>query len=245
MEIQEYARMEHYEKNYWWHVGRRYILEQTLTKFVTPTGKLNVLDLGCGTGINFNWLKKWGTITGLDNESNALSYCRQKQAYHQLIQGDATQPPTGKYNLITAFDLLEHIDNDRDALRQWYSSLAPNGHLLLTVPAHKWLFGAHDKALHHKRRYSSFELSQKIRAAGFKIKFLSPFFFFVFPVFAIVRLIKKYAKPETTYETVSTTSGLDSLLINLSEIEAYLLSSSIGLPWGSSILVIAKKESGI
>ncbi|RLC37543.1 hypothetical protein DRH29_01595 [candidate division Kazan bacterium] len=242
MELAEYTRMERYEKNYWWHIGRRYILGQILTKFVTPTGKLNVLDLGCGTGINFSWLKKWGVVTGLDNEPNALSYCRQKSAYHRLIQDDATRPSSEKYDLITAFDLLEHMEDDRLALRRWHSNLTPSGYLLLTVPAHQWLFGAHDKALHHKRRYSSFELSQKIRAAGFKIKFLSPFFFFVFPVFVVIRLVKKYAKPETTYETVSDAIHLNGFLVWLSKLEAYLLTSGIGLPWGSSILVVATKD---
>lgn len=241
MEIAEYARMEYYERNYWWHIGRRYILEHVLTKFVTPTGKLSILDLGCGTGINFNWLKSWGTVIGLDSEVNALDYCRQKQSYHQLIQRDATNLPSEKFNLITAFDLLEHMDNDREALRTWYSSLENNGYLLLTVPAHQILFGAHDKALHHQRRYSSFGLSQKIRTAGFKIEFLSPFFFFVFPIFALVRLFTKLAKPQSTYETASTVSGLDSILISLSELESYLLSVGIGLPWGSSIIVVAKK----
>lgn len=240
MELSEYAQMERQEQNYWWHIGRREVLKQVLSAQLPPTGHLEVLDVGCGTGINFSWLKQWGRVVGLDPSPEALQFCRQHQAYHDLIQGDgAALPFQSQFDLITAFDVLEHIPDDLGALQSWYAALNPNGYVFITVPAYQWLFSAHDKALHHQRRYSAKELAYKFEKTGFKIKFISPFFFFTFPMVMLVRLFTKTAQPKTSY--VETSSSLSKYLINLSKSEASFLAHGDQLPWGSSILVVAQK----
>jgi SAM-dependent methyltransferase len=204
-------------------------------------GNLTILDVGCGTGINFDWLKQWGKVTGLDTSSDALQYCRDKQVYDELVQTDGTHLPfRGQFDLITAFDVLEHIPDDIGALQSWSTALKPNGYVFITVPAYQWLFSAHDKALHHQRRYSAKELKLKFEQTGFKIKFISPFFFFTFPMVMLVRLFTKNAQPKTSY--VKTSSATSKFLINLSNSEANFLARGDKLPWGSSILVLAQKQ---
>ena len=240
MELAEYAQMERQERNYWWHVGRRAVLTKVLAANLPLDQNLQILDVGCGTGINFSWLKQWGKITGLDTSSEALDYCRSKHVYDELVQTDGTNLSLNvRFDLITAFDVLEHIPNDIGALQSWSMALKPNGYVFITVPAYQWLFSAHDKALHHQRRYSAKELKQKFTEAGFVVKFISPFFYFTFPMVMLVRLFTKQAKPKTSY--VEAPGPLSPFLINLSKSEASFLARGNQLPWGSSLLVLAQK----
>ncbi len=241
MELPEIAKMEQEERNYWWHIGRREVLQKVLGKYLPPNNNLDILDIGCGTGINYLWLKEWGKVIGADVSTDALEYCRFKRAYDSLIQIDGTSIPTNtQFDLITAFDVLEHIEDDISALSSWHQALKPNGYVFITVPAYQWLFSAHDKALQHYRRYSAKELKQKFAQAGFDTKFISPFFWFTFPMVVLVRLLTKKSKPKTSY--VETPGMLGKFLINLSKSEANFLSHGDPLPWGSSLLAIATKK---
>ena len=240
MELAEYEQMHKQEQNYWWHIGRREILRRVLAKWLSPQDNKQVLDIGCGTGINYWWLKEWGEVTGVDSSPEALNYCRQQQAYDALVQIDGTNLELpDKFDLAVAFDVLEHITEDETALKSWWQAIKLGGYLMITVPAYQWLWSAHDQALHHYRRYSVGELKTKFRKAGFTIQFISPFFFFTFPVVVLVRLFTKGTKPKTSY--IATTSRMDKVLINLSRIEADYLVDGGHFPWGSSILVIARK----
>jgi len=241
MDLVEIARMETQEQNYWWHIGRRAVLRSVLQRWLRPDQQLQILDVGCGTGINYDWLKQWGRVVGLDTSSEALDYCRTKYVYDELVQTDGTNLPFyERFDLITAFDVLEHIPNDLSALNSWYRALKTGGYIFMTVPAYQWLFSAHDKALHHQRRYSVRELKQKFERAGFRVQFISPFFFFTFPALAAVRLLTKAAPPKTSY--VATPSLISRFLISLSKSEANFLAHGDQLPWGSSLLVLAQKE---
>jgi len=239
MELAEIARMEQQEEHYWWHIGRRLVLRSVLSAHLKPMGNLDVLDIGCGTGINYRWLKSWGEVTGLDSSREAIKYCKNKRAYDELVLSDASKLPEDKFDIITAFDVLEHIQDDTAVLTEWFEGLKGGGYLFLTVPAYQWMFSAHDKALHHFRRYSATGLRRKLRATGFEVKFLSPFFFFTFPVVMLVRLLSRHKTPKTSY--VGTSSMVDTILVDLSKLEAAGLSKGIGLPWGSSLLVLAQK----
>lgn len=237
MELSEYRAMHDAESNYWWHIGRRKVLQTIAHRFFTRAA--NILDVGCGTGINYEWLQDLGTVTGLDDHDVALEYCRSHQAYDHLILGDATKVQGQQvFDAITAFDVLEHIEGDSEALASWYQTLKPNGLVFISVPAYQWLWSGHDVALHHFRRYTASELRTKFEKAGFKIKLITPFFFFTLPILALVRFAKKNQEG-TTY--VDTPAWASKILIALSGIEAWWISKGVGLPWGSSIAVIAQK----
>jgi len=241
MELSEYRQMHEQEQTYWWHIGRREILRRVLAKWLPPDGDKQILDIGCGTGINYKWLKEWGKVTGVDSSQEALNYCLGQHAYDTLSRVNGINLGlTSQFDLVVAFDVLEHIESDETALQSWWQAIKPDGQLMITVPAYQWLWSAHDQALHHYRRYSVGELKAKLRKAGFAIQFISPFFWFTFPVVVLVRWFTKGTKPKTSY--ISTTSRMDKSLINFSRIEADYLVSGGHFPWGSSILVIGKKH---
>jgi SAM-dependent methyltransferase len=242
MDIQELQEMHDQETSYWWHLGRRVVLDKLLHRFLLLRHGQKVLDVGCGTGVNFAWLHAWGQVHGLDNSTEALAFCKKQGAYDELIQGDASNFDTSHaYDLLTAFDVLEHLENDDKALTTWFKPLKSGGLIYITVPAYQWLYSAHDKALHHFRRYSTKELRDKLQKAGFKVRFISPFFTFTFPIVAVVRLLNKNKPAQTSYK--KTSSWVANILVSFSRLEAWFLARGVRLPFGSSIVVVAEKNT--
>jgi len=288
MKKSEIEKMAIEESTYFWHVGKRLVVEGFLRQNFVKTEKggeilaqnLKILDLGCGTGADFLVLQKFGRVSGLDISEVALDFCKQYD-FEELIQADAATPnanpvilaspstdgrvrnstfsrhsgevqnPTSfrhpsegwdpeKYDLVTAFDTLEHLERDEQALRNWHDLLNQNGFLLITVPAYQWLFAAHDRALQHFRRYSRGELIKKVEAAGFKIVRASYFVTLLFPIILVQRLLTKNTPAKNSY--ASLPSWLNIILIGIMKFEAWLL-LGVNLPFGSSIILIAEKRT--
>ena len=201
------------------------------------TKGMQIVDVGCGGGFNLEFLKRWGNVTGIDKSEASLASAKQ---YGTVEMGDAINLPRAdaSVDLITAFDVLEHLLDEATALKEWYRVLKFNGYIAISVPAYQWLFGPHDKALLHHRRYTLGELSNKLSQAGFKPIFSSYIFMFTFPVFLIQRLLAKSAKQDVGYN--SAPSIINQLLINFGKLEAWLV-RYISLPFGSSVFILAKK----
>jgi len=140
---------------------------------------------------------------------------------------------------VTAFDVLEHTKNDTDVLQEWNRVLKPKGYLYITVPAYQWLFGPHDKQLMHYRRYLLSNLLKLLRKSGFTPIFASYFFMFTFPLLIIQRLIAKIFNTKPGYNKMP--DAINNLLIKITNLEVSLLQKS-SLPFGSSILILAKKN---
>jgi len=238
MQEADILKMQKQEKNYWWHVGRRFVFQSVLNKFLVDKKDFKIVDVGCGTGANLNWLKKFGDVVGVDSNQTAIGFAEKK---HNVTWGLANKLPfkNASANLITAFDVLEHVKNDNDALQEWSRVLSQNGYLFISVPAYQWLYSPHDKQMQHYRRYLLSNLLEKIKKAGFKPIFSSYFFMFVFPVFIIQRLLSKIFNAAPGYTEASP--RLNNFLISLSKIEAWLM-RGVSLPFGSSLLILAKKD---
>ena len=216
-----------------------------MTKSVIPAQagiqkrtKTKILDLGCGAGINFSWLRNFGEIMGVDNNKEAVEFCKGQG---RVILGDAVNLPVTNesQDLLTAFDLLEHLKDDKKALEEWNRVLKNKGYLFISVPAYQWLFGPHDKNLMHYRRYLLSNLLHLLKKAGFRPVFASYFFVFTFPVFVIQRMLSKVLGMASGY--TATPPLINNFLINLGKFEAQLL-RFIRLPFGSSILILVQKN---
>lgn len=230
------------EEEYWWHKGRRQIIQVVAKNFFSGS-KNNIADVGCGTGGNYSVLKNFGTVDGLDISKSALTYCQNRNVYHNLVCAAATEIPQQTYTIITAFDVLEHLDADEDVLKQWEIALKPGGYIFITVPAYLWLFGPHDISLHHKRRYTRTELLKKAREAGFTPIFSSYFFLFTFPLLCLSRLKQKLHKDTQNIKTYpAIPRALSFFLELLSTLEGFILKNKIPLPFGSSIILVARKK---
>lgn len=140
--------------------------------------------------------------------------------------------------------MLEHVEHDQEALDAIYKRLKPGGNLVITVPAYQFLYGAYDKFLFHFRRYNYSQLSKLLKNSGFLTKFHSYFNFWLFPLVLVSRLIEKILNRTAKYAIQGTNdSFLNSLFYRIMRSEKFILSRKTSLPFGSSLICIAKKNA--
>lgn len=193
MERAVFDRMAEHDQVHWWYVARRRILADLIRREADLPPDARILEIGCGTGHNFEMLGRLGRLDALevDEEARALASRRLGRAV-----GDAPLPglpgvPDREYHLIALLDVLEHVDNRPESLKSIATKLAPGGRILISVPAYQWMWSAHDRAHHHKLRYSKRGLRRDAEAAGLKVEKLGYFNSLLFPIAAAVRILGK------------------------------------------------------
>lgn len=241
MQTPEYARMRSVEDRYWWFVSRRRLALDLLKAYHAEARQ--VLDCGCGTGALMSELDEAGYEPhGLDFSEVAIDFCQQR-GLPNLHHGDAQSMPYSPdgFDAVISLDTLEHIPDDTAAMAEISRILRPGGVLIANVPAYRWLWGPHDVALMHQRRYTRSLLLKRLREAGFTIEWASYGIFFLFPVVLAIRLRDKLRRGPAEVRLPPTSDGLNRFLVGLQEMEGSL-SRKIPLPWGSSIAVVARKS---
>lgn len=240
----EYARMAEREANYWWHVGRLKIIETYLEKTTRGKRDVRILNVGCGTGGTMPVLERYGTVDSVDVSDEAIASMR-RLGYNRVQKMTGPELPCldASYDIVGAFDVLEHIENDAAALREWGRALREDGSILLTVPAYQWLWSSHDVALHHFRRYSMARLKRVAATAGFATRQASYAFVFSLPLVAGFRFLQKKGDcgktPETSYVDVPSwvNSAFTQLLFLEAKAHRYL-----PFPAGTSIIARLQKS---
>ncbi len=182
-----YKQTQQEREKYWWFLGRRKIINTILKRYLNNAKhKLKILDVGCGSATAFSSLKSFGSLYGVDKSDIAVKFCR-KLDYVEVKKADATKLPYLKstFDLVVALDLLEHVENDIQALKEFNRVLKNYGYLMITVPAMPFLWNEKDQKISHFRRYLKGELKAKIQSAGFEVKRISYFSFFLFPFYLL------------------------------------------------------------
>ena len=238
MQKAEYARMRDLEDHYWWFVSRRRLALNLLDRFST-TGP--TLDVGCGTGAVLAELQKQGEAFGVDLSGTALEFAAERGLVN-LVKADAQALPfVGEtFQSVVSLDTLEHVPDDQAAAREIARILKPGGVAVINVPAFRWLWGPHDVALMHCRRYTRRQLKDLLEGAGLKVEKASYGVFFLFPVVGLIRIADRVGrrKPEVVLPPVQ--AWLNRLLTSLMSLEEKVI-PGVGLPWGSSVVAIARK----
>src|SRR5215510_14803022 len=197
MQTEDYEYLYRLEENFWWFAGMREITAALLDPILPPGARV-ILDAGCGTGGNLEWLARYagdGHVVGIDLISTALGFCR-KRSHEWLAQASATDLPFAdeSFDLITSFDVLVQIPGhgaDERAMREMFRVLKPGGVAFVRGAAYRWMKSGHDRALGTERRYDLNELREKLKCAGFEILRETYANSLLFPVAAIRRLLLK------------------------------------------------------
>jgi len=229
------------ESFHWWFTVRRKLLEYLLTS-INISSKELAIDIGCSVGSNLNVLisKVIHTI-GLDHSLYTLTLVKRRLEL-PLINGDLNKLPlrSNSIGLIVAMDVLEHVDNDVDGISEFYRVLKKGGHLILTVPAFKSLWGIQDVVTGHKRRYSKEEILTKLVQGGFEIMRFSYFNFFLFFPILIARRMIHLLGLKIESENQVNFPLINFFLKSIFSLELYVL-KYFPFPFGVSIFCIAKK----
>ncbi|HEY8189759.1 MAG TPA: class I SAM-dependent methyltransferase [Micavibrio sp.] len=243
MEQSAYEIMAETQAEHWWYVGRRRILQSMIKNLHLPQDA-DIMEVGCGTGANLLMLGKFGRTVGIEphdyarEKAIALSGCVIKSGF---LPDDI--PFHGPFDLIGAFDVIEHIDKDYESVRALHALTADGGFALFTVPAWPFLWSHHDVIHHHKRRYTRSEFSTLLQEAGYKVDYISYYNFLLFPVVALVRFLKKTLKIDRNPDdALPRYPFINAILRAIFSSERYILSQRIALPFGVSIIAVCRKQ---
>lgn len=243
MREEVYNFIERNEESHWWYRGRRLIFEEILGKILKGKSDGKIYEIGCGGGGNFEvWSKFSDYCVGVDISQRVLDSCK-KYGYQKLILLDAENLsgiPDGDAFMVTACDVLEHIENDEKAVKEFYRILNKDGILFITVPAFQFLWGGADKLSLHKRRYNKEQLENLLKSAGFKVLRSTYFNTLLFPPVLIGRILERILKLKPEVEYKSLPKFLNYLLFKIFGFEKHLL-KYFNLPFGVSLMVIVQK----
>ncbi|MEN3371119.1 MAG: hypothetical protein V7609_3262 [Verrucomicrobiota bacterium] len=193
------------------------------------------------------YLSAFGEVQGADADAEAVHFCRMRGLENvSLLPGETIPFADNSFDLVTMFDVLEHIEDDSGALREIFRVLKRDGMLILTVPAYRFLWGAQDEISHHKRRYRASEIKQRLHEAGFVLLKLSYFNTLLFPFIAAIRLGRAFKRrePEELKSdfTLTNEGAANDLLARILAWERHLV-ARWNLPFGVSIVGLARKKA--
>jgi SAM-dependent methyltransferase len=193
MERVVYQQMAELDDRHWWYRARRKILAALIRRETQLPAKSKILEIGCGTGHNLAMLGEFGRVDALelDDEARAVAEKRLGRKAMMAPLPELSGVKNRHYDLIGAFDVIEHIDDDSAAVASIATKLKAGGRFIVTVPAHQWMWSAHDVVNHHKRRYSKRALRELIENSPLKLERIGYFNSLLFPLAVADRLASK------------------------------------------------------
>ena len=235
-----YDRLDLLEEDHWWFAARRSILEKVIRDHAMKGGRIKILEAGCGTGGNLEMLSGLGDLVAFEPDDEARGLAAGKSdceiRHGTLPDGN---PYSEKFDLIVAFDVIEHVEQDEASLAALRGSLAPGGKLIMTVPALPWMWSAHDERHHHFRRYTRSGLNQTLERAGYCPVDLTYFNTLLFPLIAGVRAVKKLFGLSDAEDDAMPPAPVNAVLRSVFALERFLI-GRIPLPIGVSLLAVAE-----
>ncbi len=231
------------EQSHFWFVGRAALLGWALRRYFPDSHK--ILEVGCGTGSVTGAIRRTfpnATIVAGDADSSGLGYARARTAGVRFLRMDAARLPFGAaFDVGCAFDVIEHLDEDGEALAAIRAVVRPGGGVLITVPQHQWLWSAIDDFSHHRRRYSRAELRSKLEGAGLEIVRMTSFMTAVLPIMLWSR--RKKSRTLDPERELRIPAAVNAILGAALWIERTLIALGASMPVGGSLLAVARRPA--
>ena len=241
----EYRAIEAVQDRHWWFQGRKLILSYFLRHALK--GKESYIEIGCGTGYLLDIPKGLGgiRISGVDMHEESVRIARQRCKDARIFPATIdTLDSRDTFDVVGIFDVIEHIEDDRTAMKQLAKHVKKDGYILITVPQHKWLFSEADKAAGHFRRYSRHDLRRLLIDSGFRIVFCTSFVSFALPAMWIKRVMSSHNREDSfSWEEELRINKITNQALGLVSLFEYLLIRlRISLPVGGSLFVLCRKS---
>ncbi len=236
------------EADSFWVRSRTRLLRDEVLRLCRPAST-RMLEIGCGTGA---FLRSLAGTQGLELVGSEVYLRGLKSAMSrgavgvEFIQLDATRIPfESEFDIVAAFDVIEHIEDDEAVLRGIAKALKSGGHVLLTVPQHPFLWSRLDEIVHHKRRYTRRDLEEKVERAGLSVFYATSFVFALFPLMLVSRLLDRGRKASAAGSDLDRRVRFNPVVNRVFDavmrIDEWLIRRRASLPWGGTLLLIARK----
>jgi len=243
MDRQAYAEMYELEDEHWWFRGRRRVIWALLGRADLPP-QPHLLDAGCGTGRNLVEFGVLGSAAGVDPSADAVAYCAERGLEHVRQAGLESLPfDDGQFDLLLACDVLEHVAEDVGALVELGRVAAPGAYLVVTVPAYQWLWTEHDVQLHHLRRYTRRQLTDRVTQSGWEPLVTTSFNTVLFPAVAAARLVAQRSARQGRTDLDRTSARLNRALEVPFALEASAVAHGVRFPVGVSLGMLCTKPA--
>jgi 2-polyprenyl-3-methyl-5-hydroxy-6-metoxy-1,4-benzoquinol methylase len=232
----EIDKIANAEQNHFWFKSRRNLIRQVFNKFISK--KDNVIEIGAGTGNIAKMLSAEGYNLSIGEiHPNGIEYALKNNDKNLPIYqfNIMNNPFKNHFDVVGLFDVLEHIEDDRLAIKNIYNMLSDNGKIVLTVPAHMWLWCDEDEVSNHFKRYEVNNLRKLLKDEGFTVKYATNFFISIVPLLYL--RTKNKSSDEITINPI-----INFILSIISNIENKIL-KFISSKIGGSIIIVAEKNN--
>jgi SAM-dependent methyltransferase len=234
------------EQTHFWYVARRELILAIMRRTIPDLDRRALFDIGCGSGGLLSFLGASGiAIAGAaDAYRDGLRVARTRLGAPLILTDEGTLPPLGGgLGMVSLFDVLEHLDDDVGVLRFAHSVLEPGGYLVLTVPAHPFLFDEMDVLAFHRRRYRLGDLAEKLREAGLEVRALTHFMSPLVPGLLLVRALGRLGRrpaAERRNLELQVHPLLNPILLGLLRLERPV-AERMRIPFGTSLIAVAER----
>jgi 2-polyprenyl-3-methyl-5-hydroxy-6-metoxy-1,4-benzoquinol methylase len=236
---EKYAEL--YRRHWWWRARERALLH-AIDRLFTSRNDLRILDIGCGDGLFFDALSRFGKVEGIENDASLISANNPHRANIHAIDLATFKPPE-KYDLVLLLDVLEHLDDSAAFLRLAMGLLKDEGRVIVTVPAFQGIWTRHDDLNHHRQRFTRKTFEPVAEQGGMTSLTERYLFQWSFAAKVLVRMLEKLQK------AVPAPPSIPPQPVNGFLCAATALEETIGralpLPFGSSLMVIGKKAAEV
>jgi SAM-dependent methyltransferase len=241
---ESFALLREREEESFWFRGRNEIIAWALRRYF-PRAR-SFFELGCGTGVVLSSLRTRRpalSLAGGEPFAAGLDVARSRLPDVPLYQLDGRRLPfEEEFDVLGAFDVLEHVEEDEAVLAQMHQAVRPGGGILVSVPQHRWLWSAVDEFSRHQRRYTARELVEKVESAGFRVLRRTSFVSLLLPAVALSRWRDRRRRDYDPLTEYRLPRAVERLFGGVMSLEGRLIALGLSFPAGSSLLVIARRQ---